>query len=228
MIALIIAGGFAKRMWPVTKDVPKGLLEIKDKPILQWQIEALKKYGITDIVICCGYLSEQIEERFDDGSSLGVNINYSIEKEPLGTAGAIGNAKKFIKETFIDINGDLFFDVNLKEFIKFHKSMGGIASLTLHKSDHPKDSDIIKIGSNKRVISIGKGSGNITKSGIHIFDPQFLDFIPSGFVGREEVLKKLLTEGKQVYGYVTDEFMKDVGTFDRYETVKKMIENFDH
>ena len=114
MIALIIAGGFAKRMWPVTKDIPKGLLEIKGKPILQWQIEELRKFGIKDIVICCGYLSEQIEERFGDGSSLGVHINYSIEKEPLGTAGAIKNAEKFIKETFIDINGDLFFDVDLK------------------------------------------------------------------------------------------------------------------
>ena len=224
MIALIIAGGFAKRMWPVTKDTPKGLLEIKNKPILQWQIEELRKFGIKDIVICCGYLSEQIQEKFGDGSSLGVHINYSIEKEPLGTAGAIKNAKKFIKETFIDINGDLFFEVNLKNFIHFHKKNGGIASLTLHNSDHPKDSDIVKIDSNKRVISIGNGSGNITKSGIHVFDPQFLDFIPTGFISREEVLKKLLTDGKQVYGYVTDEFMKDVGTFDRYETVKKMIE----
>ena len=224
MIALIIAGGFAKRMWPVTKDMPKGLLEIKGKSVLQWQIESLRKFGIKDFVICCGYLSEKIEEKFDDGSSLGVKIEYSVEKEPLGTAGAIRNARKFIKGTFVDINGDLFFDMDLRKFIKFHKNKGGIASIALHKSDHPEDSDVVKLDVNKRVTSLGKGNGNITKSGIHIFEPEILDFMPSGFINREEVLKKLLTEGKQVYGYVTEEFMKDVGTLDRFNAVKKFIE----
>ena len=224
MIALIIAGGFAKRMWPITKDVPKGLLEIKGKSILQWQIELLKKYGITEVVICTGYLADKIEEKFEDGSSLGVRIKYSIEKEPLGTGGALKNARKYIKESFIDINGDLFFDVNLKKFIEFHKEKKGIASIALHKSDHIRDSDIVNIDNNKRVVSVGLGEGNITKSGIHIFEPEFLGFIPSGFISREEVLKKLLIEGKQVYGYVTDEFMKDIGTFGRFNAVKELIE----
>jgi|SRR3989344_6424386 len=227
MIALIIAGGFAKRMWPVTKDMPKGLLEIKGKPILQWQIESLRKSGIKDIVICSGYLADHIEEMLGNGSSLDVKIKYSIEKEPLGTAGAIRNARKFIKGTFIDINGDLFFDVDLKKLIEFHKKNKGAGSIVLHRSDHPKDSDIVKIDTNKRVTFIGKGEGDITKSGIHIFEPEILDFIPDGFINREEVLKKLLVEGKQVYGYVTDEFMKDVGTFGRFEDVKRMLENED-
>ena len=223
MIALIIAGGFAKRMWPITKSMPKCLLEIKGKPVLQWQIELLRKYGIKDIVVCTGYLADNIENIFGDGSQLGVRIRYSVESEPLGTAGAIRNAGKYIRNTFIDLNGDLFLDVNLKRFMDFHKNKGGIGSIAVHESDHPKDSDSIAMDKNNRIISLSKGV-NLTKSGLHIFEPEIIDFIPDHFCNREEVLKELLKEGKQVYGYLTSEFMKDVGTFERYNYVKGILE----
>ena len=124
MQALILCGGMGERLRPLTQDRPKPMLEINGRPLLELIIEHLKKFGVTNIVLLCGYKHELIEEHFGDGSGFGVSILYSVEKEKLGTGGAVHNARKFVKEDFIVINGDLITNFPLDNFLEIFRKSG--------------------------------------------------------------------------------------------------------
>ncbi len=130
MKALILCGGLGERLRPYTEKVPKVMLEVDGKPILEHIIERLKDAGINDIVLLCGYLYHKISQYFTDGKKFGVTINYSVEKEKLGTAGAVKNAKKFIDNDFILINGDIVTNFPLKDLLDaFQKTGKNVLSL---------------------------------------------------------------------------------------------------
>ena len=122
MIALILAGGIGERLRPITNNIPKPMVPVNGKSFLQYHIEELKRAGIKDIVLCTGYLSNKIQEYFGDGSKFDVKIKYSIEKKPLGTAGAIKNAEKYVNNTFLVLNGDSYLKIDYNKLINFHKS----------------------------------------------------------------------------------------------------------
>lgn len=225
--AVIVAGGLGTRLKPLTNNLPKPMLPIGGKPILERQIELLKKYGVTDIVICGFYLFDKIKEYFGSGENFGVKITY-IKDPELDTGGSLKLAEKFISNTFIVFYGDTVIEMDLKKMIDFHREKGGIATVVLHKTDHPHDSDLVEIDRNQRIIKLYRKPHNcesdLAKSSIYVLEKDIFGYIPEGrhsFHGDD--LPKLIEMGN-VYGYVTGEFIKDIGTLDRYDSVRKKFE----
>ncbi|MBI2075758.1 MAG: HAD-IIIA family hydrolase [Candidatus Aenigmarchaeota archaeon] len=223
--AIILAGGRGERLRPLTDKLPKPLIPINGKPVLWHQMMLLKKYGIRDIVICGHYLFDKIKKYFGNGKKFGVNITYVFEKEPLGTGGAIKNAERLIKNTSIVIYGDEMIEMDISRLLRFHKTKSGLATIVAHKTDHPEDSDLVEI--NKGGLVTGffpKGSEKkglkISKSSVYAIEPAAFKFIEDKCDFDRTVLPKLINK-KAAFGYLTDEYIKDMGTFERYEQVRK-------
>ena len=132
MKAVILAGGLGTRLLPYTKTIPKPMLLLGKKPILEYVIKWIKKNGVKDIVLCISYKHKKIESYFQDGKKFGVNIEYAISKKPLSTAGQLKTAEKFIDDTFVCTYGDTISDFNLKRMIKEHKRKKVLATMSLY------------------------------------------------------------------------------------------------
>ena len=140
MQAVIMAGGKGTRIASLVSDVPKPMILICGKPILQYQIECLKAQGIKEIILVIGHLGNVIKSYFGEGEKYGVSITYIEETVPLGTAGALYYLKDKIKDDFLLLNGDIIFDIDVKRFMAYHKKMGGEATIFTHPNSHPYDS----------------------------------------------------------------------------------------
>ena len=187
MKAVIMAGGKGTRIASITQDdIPKPMLTVGGKPILEHQIECLKKSGVDEVILIVGHLGDVISDYFKDGSNFGINIRYIHEDslKPLGTAGSLYFLKDDIKEDFLFIFGDVFLSVDFNKMIKFHKSHDASVTLLTHPNSHPFDSDLIKVGENSRVIEFDSKTNvrdydynNIVNSGISVFSPKVFDYI---------------------------------------------------
>lgn len=225
MYAVIMAGGKGSRLRTLTRDkLPKPLVPVCGKPILQWQIECLRRSGIRDICIVTGYLGEKIHEMFGDGSRLGVNITYFDEKTPLGTAGALPFLKPFIgDESFLLVFGDCIFDVDIERMISFHKQRASIITIFVHPNSHPKDSDLIILDENGCVTDFVSKSAprekwfeNMVNAGLYILPGSICSELPAGIpwdLERDYLFHKIPL-GK-VWGYRSTEYIKDAGTPER-------------
>ena len=249
MKTIIMAGGRGTRIAAIKSDVPKPMIEICGKPILQWQIECLKSQGFTDITLVVGYLGHIIQEYFGDGNKFGVNISYFVEETPLGTAGAL--FKMDLEEDFLLMCGDVILDVDFKRFAAFHKAHNAWATLMAHPNGHPYDSSLLvtdyqyEYGKNPtdthRVISwLNKEDErlyykNRVNAGIEIISPELLRATMHNYVPRHpenpdkidldrDVLKPNIKSGK-IFAYDTPEYIKDMGTPDRYYEVERDIKN---
>lgn len=225
--AIILAGGRGERLRPLTDKLPKPLLPINGKPVLWHQIMLLKKHGVRDIVICGHYLFDKIKDCFGDGSRFGVNITYVNEKEPLGTGGAIKNCERYIKNTSLVVYGDEMIEMDLSKLIQFHRNKGGLATIVVHETDHPHDSDLVETNKDGLVTAFfskgGKKDLKISKSSVYVIEPPVFKFIEDKCDFDRTVLPKLINK-KAVFGYLTDEYIKDMGTFERYEVIRKRFE----
>ncbi len=221
MMALILAGGRGERLRPLTDKIPKPLLPVKGKPLLEWQVELLKKYRINEIMICGHYMFDKIKEYFGTGARFGVNIKYIYEEVPLGTGGAMKNAESEINSTVVVIYGDIFTDINIKNLLTFHKSKKADATIVLHESDHPRDSDAVEINGNQRITRIlGRGTEvKLTKSSIYVLEPAVFNYMKEKCSFEDDVLPVVI-KSRNVFGYVTSETIMDIGTVQRYGAVK--------
>ncbi len=228
MLGVIIAGGKGMRMR--NYGVPKALLEIGGKTIIERQIDQLKKAGINKIIICTGYMGDSIQAHLGNGKKCKVSIKYSHEHEPLGTGGALKNAEKLISDSFVLLYGDTAFDFDIRKMIDFHKSKKAFITVLVHKTSHPEDSDIIEMDANQRITTLHKKphktkpQSDISKSSIYVAEKDVLDALPKGKSDFVDVLLSIINKGK-AYGYMTDEFVMDIGTPERYEKVKKSFES---
>lgn len=228
--AVIQAGGKGTRVRELTQDrIPKPLLEINGKPMLEWQIENLIRYGIKEIVIIIGHLGDRIETYFGDGSKWKVKISYIREVEPLGSAGALYYLKGRCERNFLLIFGDVMFDINWERFVKFHEEKGGWATLLVHPNSHPYDSDLVVLDDDAKVISFDYKSNvrnyfyeNCVNAGIYILSADILKGIMKveKIDLEKDIIRPLMGEGK-VYGYHTPEYVKDAGTPKRFHRVSK-------
>lgn len=227
---LIIAGGYGTRIASIAREQPKCMLDVEKKPFLEYQIELFKKQGFKDIIFCLGHLADVVMDYFKDGSRFGLNITYSLEKETLGTAGAIKLAEKKIDGNFIVFYGDVFTDMDINDFLEFHEKKKGIASISIRKKKDPtKSSSIITI-TNQRVTSfIEKPSSeqvmrfeNVEKyinNGIYVCRKEILGYIPKnkpcdfGF----DLFPGILEKGEKIYGYATEDYFREIGTPRKYE-----------
>ena len=229
---VIMAGGRGTRIASVNSEVPKPMIPIWGKPILEYQIENLRRQGYTDVILSIGYLGSVIQEYFGDGHEFGVSIQYIIEEQPLGTAGALYYLKEKIEDDFLLLNGDIIFSVDISRFWRYHKEKGGIATLFTHPNDHPYDSGIIVADSEGRVQNwLHKEDPrlwyqNRVNAGLHMLSPEiFSTFSELKKVDLDrEVLKPLIPAGK-LYAYDSPEYVKDMGTPDRYYSVAEDIKS---
>ena len=228
MKAVILVGGLGTRLLPLTESVPKPMLYFNGKPILQHQIERLRAYGITNIIICTYHLSKIIEDYFKNGREFGVNITYSREEFPLGTSGALLNAKDVIgSNSFILLYGDLLIEIDFSKFIGFHIEKNGIGTLVLHQSSHPYDSDILEVDKSQKIVKFlgkpkkGQKFTNLANAGVYCFKPTIFKYLPQGkSMLDKEIIPKIISSGESLYAYLTDEKVMDLGTRDRYQSAK--------
>lgn len=232
MHVVIMAGGKGTRIASVASDIPKPMIPVCGKPILEHEIECLKGQGLTEIIIIVGHLGQVITDYFGDGSKYGVTIDYIVEETPLGTAGALGYLKERITEDFLLLNGDIIFDVDFHRFLQYHKQHNGVATILTHPNNHPYDSGIIMADKDGVVTKwLHKEDErtyykNRVNAGIHILSPKVFecfDEIRKMDLDRD-VLKSLIPHGKLI-AYDSPEYVKDMGTPDRYQMVIRDIES---
>ncbi len=230
--AIVLAGGSGTRIKDISGDLPKSMISIAGKPLLQHIIEQCVKYNFLDIKLLVSHKREIIENFFKDGSKFGVKIQYIVEDKPKGTAGAILDALPNFGDSFLVIYGDTFFDINLNKFWEFHKTKKGDISIYLHPNDHPFDSDLVEINSNFKVQKIHSYPHkkiwlkNLVNAAIYIFNKnslQELNFSSSKPDIAKDLFPIMLSSEKKIYGYISTEYIKDMGTPKRLLKVKKDI-----
>ena len=230
MQAVILAGGKGTRIG--NKRIPKVMINIGEIPILQHQIELLRTSGVTDVILCVKHLSEKVREHFGDGKRFGVHITYSEENEFLGTAGAVKFAEKKIRNDFILLYGDVMLNMDFEKLVNYHKNKKGIATLVVHESDHPYDSDLVEIDSENKVKKFlgkpkpGQKFRNLTNAAVFVLNSSILKHIPENkFCDfSKDIFPKLIEKNIPMYGYVTDEYVKDTGTPERLKRVREDYE----
>lgn len=153
MIAVIMAGGKGTRIASVSTEVPKPMIPLCGKPVLEWQLECLKAQNITEILLVTGHLHQVILDYFGDGSRMGMQISYLVEESPLGTAGAFYYLKDRLDGDFLLLNGDVMFDVDFARFVQAHQHYGGAATIFTHPNQHPYDSAIVVCKENGQVVN---------------------------------------------------------------------------
>jgi len=232
MKTVIMAGGKGTRLSSIASDVPKPMIPICGKPILEHQIDCLKRNNLTDIILVVGHLGDHIKDYFGDGNKFSCNISYFTETEPLGTAGALLKLND-LTDDFLLLNGDVILDMDFSRMFSFHKDKKAGVTLAVHPNSHPFDSAIIASNSDNQVTDwINKEDDrkwykNQVNAGVHIMSRNFLKNYPQS---KEKVdldrdmLKPSISSGC-VYAYSTPEYIKDMGTPDRFSQVTSDMEN---
>lgn len=227
MQLVIIAGGKGTRLG--LKDIPKPMVKIGDKPLLEHQIDLAKRYGVDEVFILSGHLAYVIEEYFGDGSKFGVKIHHVVEPYPLGTAGSLKLLEGKLNDRFLVFYGDVVMDFDIASFIEFDKQYNSIGTTIIHPNDHPYDSDLLEINKNNKVTKVlpkphqnGEYYQNLVNAAVYIFSPKIFEYIEDG-VSQDfgkHILSKVVEAGETLIGYKTPEYIKDMGTADRFEAVK--------
>lgn len=227
MQLVIIAGGKGTRLG--LKDIPKPMVTIGDKPLLEHQIDLAKRYGVDEVFILSGHLANVIEEYFGDGSRFGVKIHHVVEPYPLGTAGSLKLLEGKLDDRFLVFYGDVVMDFDIASFIEFDKQYDSIGTTIIHPNDHPYDSDLLEINKNNKVTKVlpkphqdGEYYQNLVNAAVYIFSPKIFEYIEEG-VSQDfgkHILSKVVQAGETLIGYKTPEYIKDMGTADRFEAVK--------
>ncbi|PIS09390.1 hypothetical protein COT75_01790 [Candidatus Beckwithbacteria bacterium CG10_big_fil_rev_8_21_14_0_10_34_10] len=231
MKVFILSAGLGTRLRPLTNKIPKVLVKIGDKPVLEHLVILCSQYGFKDIIINLHHFPNKVREYFGDGKKWGVKIVYSYEKTIMGGAGALKVAEKYLNETFFVLNGDVMTSLNLRKMAKFHKKNGGLGTFIVHQTDHPYDSDLVSYDKNFKVLKffrpkMGDKFKPVSKSGTHIFEPKVLKYIPQNikYSLEKELIPDLLKKNKKLYVYYSNEYSKDMGTPERLKKVREDYE----
>ncbi len=220
MKAIILAGGKGARLAPYTRILPKPLMPIGDMPILEVILRQMKEAGITDVVLTVGHLSGLLQAFFQNGEKLGLNIQYSCEETPLGTAGPLSMVSG-LDDTFLVANGDVLTTLDISDLIRFHKEQNAITTIAVHHRKVKIDFGVIQWENGPRI------SGYVEKPafdywvsmGIYVFEPRVLAYIPQGkYLDFPDLVKSLIAAGEHVAGYQFDGYWQDLGRPDDYET----------
>ncbi len=222
---MILAAGFGTRLRPLTDKMPKPLLPVGGRPMIDYNLSLLKKYGITEVVINLHYHGDKIIEALGNGSRLGMDIVYSRETEIMGTGGGIKKASSILGQSpFIVINGDILIDINLDKLVSFHLSKGSKATLVVRKRDALSKFGSIEIDETGLIRNIlGKLSVKRRKTcafmftGLHILDPTVLGYIPAGRpYSIIDAYLKMLGANEKLFGFISEGYWNDLGHIDRY------------
>ena len=228
MKAVILAGGLGTRLQPCTKTIPKPMLPLGEKPILEHEIEWIKKNGIKEIVICVSYLRKKIEEYFGDGKKFGVKIEYAISNKPLATAGQLKTAEKFIDGTFVCLYGDSIYNFSLRSMIAQHKKSKSIVTMSLYDYKFNLKYGVIDTTNIGRVTSWNEKPELSAKinMGCYIMESEVLQLIPKNKpYGMDDTIRKILTKKKKVTSVISKKGFIDIGDKETYEKANDEYKN---
>ena len=220
MKAIILAGGLGTRLQPYTTFLPKPMLPLGEKPILEHLIDWVRKNGIKDVVLCVSYLRKTIEDYFEDGERFGVNIEYAIAKKPLATAGQLKTAEKFIDGTFLCIYGDSIYDFNLKKMISDHQKKKSFITMSLFEYETQLKYGVIDTTANGTVKSWKEKpiiNANINM-GCYVMEPEIFSSIPKNKpFGMDDVVKNAMKKRKKIGSIISKKCFLDIGDKETYE-----------
>lgn len=224
MKAIIMAGGEGTRLRPLTCNIPKPMMPIMDKPVMEYTVELLKRNGITDIGVTLQYLPDEITNYFGDGKDFGVNMRYFIEETPLGTAGSVKNAECFLDDTFIVISGDALTDIDLSKAIAYHKKKQSIATLVLKEVPVPLEFGVVVTNNNGAVTgflekpSWSEVFSDKVNTGIYILEPEIFNYFEQDqkFDFSNDLFPILLNDKRPMFGYVAEGYWCDIGNIEQY------------
>lgn len=224
MKAIIMAGGEGSRLRPLTCDLPKPMVPVMNKPIMEHIINLLKSHGITEIGVTLMYLPQKIKDYFGNGSNFGVNLHYFTEETPLGTAGSVKNAEEFLDDSFVVISGDSLTDINLTSAIKYHKEKKSKATLVLTKVDVPLEYGVVITDKDGAITgflekpSWGEVFSDTVNTGTYILEPEVLKYFEKSkkYDFSQDLFPLMLSNKEPMYGYVSSDYWCDIGDLEAY------------
>jgi len=219
-----MAGGEGTRLRPLTSNQPKPMVPIVGKPCMEHILELLRDHGFRDVVVTVAFLPQAIRSYFADGESMDLNIEYSVEESPLGTAGSVRHASDRLDDTFLVISGDALCDIDLGRIVEFHREKGAAATIGLKSVENPLEFGIVVTDEDGRVErflekpSWGQVFSDTINTGIYVLEPEVLKHVPTDrpFDFSKELFPLLLEMGRPIYGCVCDGYWQDIGNIDQY------------
>ncbi|MGA8572966.1 MAG: sugar phosphate nucleotidyltransferase [Desulfobaccales bacterium] len=227
MRAIILAGGKGVRLAPVTEVIPKPLVPLGGRPIMEIVIRQLHRHGFRHITLAVGYMADLIRAYFGDGAKFGVQLDYSYEAQPLGTVGPLALIDD-LDDTFLVMNADVLTDFNYQDFLNFHKAHGGVATIGAYQRQVIIDLGVIKADGDHRVQSyVEKPTvSHLVSMGVYVFEPQILSYIRGkGYLDFPDLVSILLREGQQVWYLPHNGYWLDIGRHDDYAQAAEQFEN---
>ena len=220
MKAVILVGGLGTRLQPYTTFLPKPMLPLGEKPILEHLIDWTRKNGVKSVVLCVSYLRKTIEDYFEDGKRFGISIEYAVSNRPLATAGQLKTAEKFIDDTFVCMYGDSIFDFNLRNMINQHKKKKSFVTMSLYEYKTNLPYGVIETTKTDKVIAWNEKpeiKANINM-GCYVMEPGIMDMIPKNIpYGMDDVIKKAMAKKKLVSSIVSKKGFLDIGNKASYK-----------
>ena len=224
MKAVVMAGGEGSRLRPLTLGRPKPMVPLVTKPVMQHNLDLLKRHGVTEVVVTVQYLASMIQDYFGDGSQLGMKIVYSVEQTPLGTAGSVKLAQKQLTDTFLVISADALTDFDLTDIIRFHKERKALATLTLYRVPNPLEYGVIITREDGAIVqflekpSWGEVFSDTVNTGIYVLEPEVLDYFEPNKVYdfSQELFPMMLKRGDPLFGFIAPGYWCDVGSLQEY------------
>src|SRR4051794_15770312 len=219
-----MAGGEGTRLRPLTSNQPKPMVPVVGKPCMEHILELLKEHGFDEVIVTVAFMPQAIRGYFGDGESLGLNVEYSVEESPLGTAGSVRLASDKLDETFLVISGDALCDVDLTEIMRFHKEREAAVTIGLKSVENPLEFGIVvtdEAGRIERFLekpSWGQAFSDTINTGIYVIEPEVMRHVPDDrpFDFSKELFPLLLEMGRPIYGYVCEGYWQDIGNLDQY------------
>jgi NDP-sugar pyrophosphorylase family protein len=215
--AVILAGGKGTRLHPYTTTLPKPLMPVGDMPILEIIIRQLKQAGITDLTLSVGHLHSLLRAYFANGEQWGVKIDYSLETQPLGTAGPVALVER-LDDTFLVLNGDLLCSLDYRDLLARHRASGAIATIASYPKQVQIQLGVLETDGDRLVDYVEKPVMNYRVSmGIYAMEPAVRDFIPRDQpLDLPDLIKRLMADGQSVNLYGFDGYWRDIGTMEEY------------
>lgn len=235
--AVIMAGGAGSRLRPITSNLPKPMVPLANRPLMEHIILLLREHGVKDIVVTVQFLASMVRQYFGGGSELGVNLTYATEESPLGTAGSVKNAEEALRGegAFLVVSGDALTDIDITAALRFHQEKNALATIVLHRQANPLEYGIVVTDEEGRIERFLEKPGwgqvftDTVNTGIYVLDSRIFDDIPEGqsYDFSKELFPKLLERGERLFGYVADGYWTDVGTIEAYRQAQSDALNGD-
>jgi len=226
---MILAAGEGTRLRPLTLNTPKVMLPIAGKPLLEYILDLLRFYSITEVAINLHHLPKVVMDWLGNGDKFGIRVTYSVEDPILGTAGALTKLRDFFDDTFVVIYGDMLTNLNISSLVEFHQVKGALTTVTLFEVEDPSSYGIVEIDSEHRILRFmekpepGTTSSNLANAGIYVLQAEVIDYIPSEtfYDFGYDLFPALLSQGARLFGYVTTDCILDTGTMENYRRAER-------